>query len=449
MSDDLKFKVPPQCMESEMSLLGSLILDETKIPDVWAVVKPNNFYTQKHSEIYIAILELNKNKVPVDMVTLIEYLDRKGKLDEVGGAAYLACLIEGVPTPENAVSYAKIVYEKYSYRQIISCSNEMIAKAYDQEATPIELVSALQGVYESTIDPSVEDVGRITNFEESLEWYKELDKSFGINTGFDEINEDTNGWQPGDLIVIMGRPETYKTFLALHSAYNAFLDGKTTLVIEVEMNRKKTKHRLEAFLVKVNSRRIRRKELNDEEFQAYMSLSDIMRGRKNEIYILTRKELPICTPSKIFSKVRSYNPDLVIVDSILSLDPDITSRSIRELVVSNVRSLKKIAEAAQVPIIAIHHTTRDKDKVVGKPSKDVAAESDVIAQDTDVLFHVQTNEDLVDRNLLFLGMAKNRDNEKRNYLLRCDMRVPEFHIERAGREVFDLENTTQTPEFAP
>jgi len=454
-------KIPPQSLEAEQRVLGSMMIAgmhtgrqsddmEAVIPEIRTTINRSMFYEEKHAVVYDFVLFLYDEGESVDIVTLSTELERKEKLDKIGGAAYLATLCEGVPTPLNAPRYAQIIREKFQLRQTISWANQLKEKAYNEVAPAVELVTSLQPHIDRMLEGESQQVNKLSEFQSSVDLYNSGESVFGIPTGFAEMDEDFFGWQKSTVITLMGRPETYKTFLMLYWAYMAYIHGYNVLIFELEMGIVKTRHRLEAFLTKINSRAIRRKSLNEDELNAYMALGDLFKQRKNDILILTRKELPVCTPAIMDAQIRKYKPDFVMLDSVLAMDVGHKVNNERERVVRNVRSIKKIMGVHEIPGLLLHHTSRDKDKHIGKTTIRAAMESDVIGQDSDIVLHIQSNKEYRLRNLAYLGVPKNRDDPARDYLLHVNMAIPLFNIEKAGVGLLEeAQSQVEKPRFAP
>ncbi len=205
-------KLPPQSIEAEMSILGGILLDNEAINRTLEILIPEDLYRENHRKIFRAMIELNERNEPCDLVTLTSILKKKDELEEVGGGAYLATLVDYVPTAANIAYYCKIVKEKGLTRRLISAATDIVTRGYDDQMEVEELLDNAQKVIfeisENKLRPAFFPVSvvlrdTIKNIELL---YERKEHVTGVPTGFTDLDDKTAGFQRGDLIIIAGRP---------------------------------------------------------------------------------------------------------------------------------------------------------------------------------------------------------------------------------------------------
>lgn len=217
-------KVPPQSLEAERGVLGSILMDPSTLPRALEILQPSDFYWEIHQIIYKAILSLEARSEPVDLVTVAEELRRQGQLDKVGGSEYLRLLLDSVPTSAYVEHYARIVQQKSTLRDLISTSQEIAAMAYEEGEEVDTILDRAEGmifqVGQRRISRAFEPLKSIleVEFEKIDELYHRKRLTTGLPTGFSTLDYYTAGFQKSDLIILAGRPSTGKTALALNFA---------------------------------------------------------------------------------------------------------------------------------------------------------------------------------------------------------------------------------------
>ena len=215
-------KIPPHNTEAEKSVLGSAMLSKDALADVIDVVKPDDFYDAAHKEIFTVMMDLFRNNVSVDIVTVCEDLKKRKSLEMVGGRAYVATLSSEAPSTANAAEYAKIVAEKASMRQLIKTAEDIREKSFEEEMAPSEILDyAEKGIFEIAQQRQGSDYAPIK--EVLLENVAMIDKAIqtqgqviGLATGFKRLDELTSGFQKSDLVIVAARPAMGKTAFVLN-----------------------------------------------------------------------------------------------------------------------------------------------------------------------------------------------------------------------------------------
>ena len=235
-------KLPPQNLEAEQSVLGAILLDNMAMSKAMEVLADEDFYRTSHRRIYQAMLELSEHGEVIDQITLTEHLKRKGELESVGGSAYLAELVQVVPTAANIKYHCKIVRDKALLRGLIGTSTEVITRGYDGSSSVDDLLDfAERSVFslaQGQLGRSFTELKHV--IKESLDLVDVLSKRkehiTGVPTGYYDLDDITAGLQPSDLIVIAGRPSMGKTSLALGMAQHAAIHHRKTVgVFSLEM----------------------------------------------------------------------------------------------------------------------------------------------------------------------------------------------------------------------
>ncbi|UCH10659.1 MAG: replicative DNA helicase, partial [Fidelibacterota bacterium] len=224
---DGELQVPPQNLEAEQAVLGAILMDAKALDRVMPLLAPNAFYKEAHNRIYAAMLELQNVGDPVDTVTLTNKLAKDGILEQVGGAYYITGLVDALPSAANVENYALIVREKHVLREVVETGNELVAAAYKGELEPDEL---LDGAEHKLFDLQRRAGGaKVVSIEPILhDSLTKLDKQHhdrkhgytGLPSGFPDLDDRTDGFQPSDLVILSGRPSMVKTAFALGIARN-------------------------------------------------------------------------------------------------------------------------------------------------------------------------------------------------------------------------------------
>ena len=229
--DTAPYGVPPQNIEAEESIISAILIDNDALLDVIEALGPEDFYRTAHQKIYAAITDLFDKAEPVDLVTLANKLKEKGELEAVGGASYLARLVDTVPLAVNARHYAKIVHDKASLRRMIEKANAIIKRCFEERGEAEDVIdfaeSAVFEISEQKARQSFYPLSKIIlgNIETLEEKQGNRSLVTGVTTGFTQLDNMTSGLQNADLIILAARPSMGKTALALNIARNAAVDA--------------------------------------------------------------------------------------------------------------------------------------------------------------------------------------------------------------------------------
>jgi replicative DNA helicase len=397
--DTSSFKVPPQNLEAEQSILGGILLDNQALNNVLEILNTNDFYSDVHRKIFAAILELSERNEPCDVVTLSNNLKDKKLLDQVGGRVYLASLVDNVPSAANIAYYSKIVKEKAILRGLIEAATGILNNSYNMSAdidTVLdEAEHAIFEISENKVRPSFYPFK--TLIKEGIKTieklYEKKELVTGVPSGFEKIDDLTSGLQKSDLIIIAGRPSMGKTAFALDIAKNAALDSRTPVAIfSLEMSKEQLAIRMLASEAKVDSQRIRKGFLGETDWPKLISAASKL--SESLIFI---DDTPAITVLEMKAKARRLKADqglgLVIVD-YLQLMRSGGFKDSREQEISEIsRSLKALAKELNVPVIALSQLNRKvEDRTNKRPQMADLRESGAIEQDADVIAFIYRDE---------------------------------------------------------
>ncbi len=388
-------KLPPQNLEAEQCVLGGILLENEAMAKAMEILKEEDFYRTAHRKIYVAMLDLSEQGEVIDHITLTERLKSKGELEAVGGAAYLAELVQVVPTAANIRYHCKIVRDKALLRGLISTSTELVTRGYDGTTSVDDLLEfaerSMFSLSQGKIGRSFTPLNHI--IKESLDLVDRLSKRkehvTGVPTGFYDLDDLTAGLQPSDLVVIAGRPSMGKTSLvlgfALHSAIHA---GATVGIFSLEMSNAQLVLRMLSSEAHVDSHALRTGKLQKEDWWRLAEAAGRLEQAK--IFIDDTGEL---TVQQMRGKARrlkaEYGLDLLIVDYLQLMQGRGGAESRQQEISDISRSLKALAKELNVPVIALSQLSRAVEN--RKPPIPMLAdlrESGAIEQDADVVMFI-------------------------------------------------------------
>ena len=417
-------KLPPQALEAEQSVLGGLLLDNRRWDDITELVSPEDFYSRHHRSIFTAIRELYENEYPVDVVTASEWLQKSGKLEEIGGLAYLGFLAKNTPSTANLVSYARIVHERSLLRKLIAGANDIASKAYHPEgSSPNEVLDfAEQRIFDLTQNNRRQEggfvpiKGLLTEAVDRIEELYHSDEALtGVSSGFKDLDNMTSGLQRADLIIVAGRPSMGKTSLAMNMAENVAVGSKLPVaVFSMEMPGQQLALRMIASLGRINAHKVRNGKLGGEDWPRLTSAVGLL--SEAPIFI---DDTPALSPLDLRSRarrlIREHGELGLIVIDYLQLMQAAESQENRAIEVSNItRSLKVLAKELHVPVIVLSQLNRSLEQRPNKrPVMSDLRESGAIEQDADVILFIYRdevyNEDTQDKGVAEIIIGKQRN----------------------------------------
>ncbi|PIR05750.1 replicative DNA helicase [Candidatus Kuenenbacteria bacterium CG11_big_fil_rev_8_21_14_0_20_37_9] len=406
---DILGQIPPQNLEAEQAVLGSLLIDKEAITKIADSLLGEDFYKEAHRLIYEAIVDLYAKKEPLDILSLSSRLTGKKQLEQIGGRSYLAELTNAVPTSSNIAHYAKIVREKHILRKLITTSAEIQKIAFDNKDKEIDALldiaeNKLFGISQGFLKPEFSSIKNLLSeaFDRIDELHKEKGKLRGIPTGFTSLDNKLAGLQKSDLIIIAARPSMGKTSLALDIARQIAVKQKIPVgIFSLEMSKEQLIDRMLCAEAQVDLWKMRTGQLSDKEThmgESDFSLIGHAMGTLSEapIYI---DDTPLANVMEIRTKARRLQAErglgLIVIDYLQLMEGrGISSVDNRVQVVSEIsRGLKAIARELRLPVLALSQLSRQvESRHPPIPNLADLRESGSIEQDADVVMFIYREE---------------------------------------------------------
>ncbi|MEJ2471410.1 MAG: replicative DNA helicase [Desulfuromonadales bacterium] len=410
MSDRSEHRLPPQNLEAEMSVLGGILLENEALNRALEQLRPEDFYRATHGKIFSALIALSDRNEPADVVTLTAMLKEHGTLEEVGGTAYLSTLVDYVPTAANIGYYCKLVKEKSISRELIKVATEIASRGYEG------------GEVEASLDWAEGEIFKIASMKSRPSFYatkdivkdtiKAIEKLYdrkeqitGVPTGFADLDNMTSGLQPGDLVIVAGRPSMGKTAFCLNVVEYATMHSTAPVpsaVFSLEMSKEQLVQRMLCSVARIDASRVRNGKLAQSEFPTLVTAAGVI--AEAPIYI---DDTPAISVLELRAKARRLkqekNIGLIVVDYLqLMQGSNVESRQQEISEIS--RSLKALAKELKVPVIALSQLNRSLESRTDKrPVLADLRESGAIEQDADVIMFLY-------REAVYCDACKKRDD---------------------------------------
>ena len=428
-------RTPPQDVIAEQSVLGGMLLSKDAISDVVEILRERDFYRPAHELIYDAIIDLYGRGEPADPVTVSAELTKRGDLVRAGGAPYLHTLISSVPTAANAGYYAKIIRERAIMRRLVEAGTKIVQLGYTDEGEVDDAVDQAQAeVFAVTERREADDYIQLSQL--MPEAYDEIEKiaagviGQGVKTGFKDLDALTNGFHPGNMIVLAARPAVGKSTLGLDIArYASIHKGETSVIFSLEMSRSEITMRMLSAEARVPLNNIRSGNLNEEEWSR-------MARRMGEISQAPMfiDDSPNLSLMEIRAKSRRlkqrHNLKLIVIDYLQLMTSGKRVENRQQEVSEFSRQLKLLAKELNVPIVAISQLNRSPEQRSDKkPMLSDLRESGSIEQDADVVILLH-REDLYDSQNRSgeadLIVAKHRNGPTRTITVSAQLHFARF-----------------------
>ena len=395
----MSLPLPPQNIEAEESLISSILVDNSALLEIIEILAPEDFYRSAHQNIFSSIISLFERNEPIDLITLSNELKKNNLLEEIGGAAYLAGLIDTVPLAVNAQHYAKIVYEKSCLRQLIHKANTIVHRCFEDSDDFGEIVDfAERSIFEISENKTRQSFTPICDIIDSnivtLE-EKQANKSLitGVPSEFIDLDRLTAGFQNSDLIILAARPSMGKTALALNIARNAAVEHNIPVaVFSLEMSKEQLSLRMLCSEARIDSSRLRSGFFSMEDWTNITNAATVL--SEAQIFI---DDSPVISATEIRAKARRLKMDkqvgLVIIDYLQLMRAN-RSQERRDLEISDIsRSLKALAKELNLPVIALSQLNRMLEQRTDKrPKLSDLRESGALEQDADVVAFIYRDE---------------------------------------------------------
>lgn len=392
-------RVPPQNLEAERSVLGGILLENHAMPNVVEILREEDFYRDAHRKIYRAMVDLSERNHPVDLITLTEEVNRKGALQEVGGAVYLTSLADEVPTAANILYYARIVKEKSVLRQLIGAATEIARQGYEEPEDPVSFLDrAEQTILE--VSRSQQRQGFVSLRSVLQETFQSIERLYdkqgmlsGVGTGFVDFDHKTSGLQRSDLVILAGRPSMGKTALALNIASHvAIKEGLPVAVFSLEMSREQLATRLLCAEARIDGSKLRSGYIKKSDFPKLTKAADVL--SRAPIFI---DDSPSMHVTEMRGKARQmkleHQVELIIVDYLQLMQGSGRAENRVQEISEISRSLKQLAKELSIPILALSQLNRGVENRPDKrPMLADLRESGAIEQDADLIAFIFREE---------------------------------------------------------
>ncbi len=419
----MKLRVPPQNIEAEMALLGSIMLRPEVLHDIIDIIKPDSFYSEKHRIIFETMMDLSNKRSPIDLLSVSSKLKEKGWLDQIGGNTYLTEIVNVVPSSSNVTYYANMVQKKYMMRRLIEASDHISHIGYSEEN---ELEEMLDGAEKKLFE--------VTNFntshkfipikDELSEAWDRLDKLHtdgvgmrGIPTGFTDLDNKTSGLQKSDLIILAARPSMGKTSLALDIARQTAVEHGTPVgIFSLEMSSQQLVDRMLSAQANVDAWKMRTGKLSrQDDFEAIRGALDKLSSAP--IYIDDQPGNNILKMRSVARRLKNEKGlGLIIVDYLQLMVPTQTKNdNVVQQVTEISRSLKNLARELDVPVLALSQLSRAVEQRGGRPRLSDLRDSGSIEQDADLVWFIHREDKYKDEsertNIAEILIEKHRNGE--------------------------------------
>lgn len=416
-------RVPPQDIVAEKSLLGAIMLSDGVLPEILTILKPRDFYEERHQTIFAAMINLYDQHRPVDLLTLTSELKSLKKLKEIGGASYLTELSNFVPAAAHAKAYAEIIEKASTRRRLIRAGNEIASKAFEEDANVNDLIGSAEKELFEVSDKIVRsdyvamDALLADAFDRIEELHKNKGALRGLKTGFRDLDKTTAGFQKGDLIIVGARPAMGKTTFAQNLAYNiASVNKKGVLFFSMEMAANEIVDRMISDVSGVDNWKMRTGNLSDDEFS---KIGEAL-GEMDElpIYIDDTSSMNIMElRNKARRAIHDHNIGIILVDYLQLIQGSDRYAGNRVQEVTEIsRGLKILARELEIPVVALAQLSRN---VTGRdnprPVLSDLRESGSIEQDADLVmflhrpdYYKQNDDNYEETHITELLIAKHR-----------------------------------------
>jgi replicative DNA helicase len=398
-------KIPPQALEAEMAVLGSMLIEKEAIVKVLDIVLETDFYKEAHRLIFRTIRDLYMENQSVDAVVISTKLKKDDLLNEVGGASYITTLINGVSTAANVEHYSQLVREKAILRQLVNTGTNIVTSAFNEKLTAEEILDNAESVlYSIAQKRSTHGFSSVADLiHPALEYLEKLHKNKkdvpGLRTGFFQFDAMTAGLQPSELILLAGRPSMGKTAFGLNIVENVALEHKKAVaVFSIEMSKESLMMRLICSASRVNAHNARQGYLATRDWPALttaatkLSEADIYIDDSTNLSVLELRARARKLATEL--KVQKKELSLIVIDYIQMMRGSGRSESRQQEMSEISRSLKGLARDLKIPVIALSQLSRKTEEKgrERKPQLSDLRESGALEQDADVVAFIYRDE---------------------------------------------------------
>ncbi|HEY5574117.1 MAG TPA: replicative DNA helicase [Anaerolineales bacterium] len=440
-------QIVPHSREAEEAVIGAILINPETYYDVAQFLREDDFYIHRHRWIWHVFTRLHEQRVPIDFLTVSEELDQLGQLAETGGPAYMTALINNVPTSLHAEAYGHIVEETALRRRMLEAANDIAKLAYKEELGVEEVMNeaekAIFGVSERRLTRDLQPIQEVLS-----EYYDRIDQlmrrgedTYGVPSGFIDLDRLLGGMQPSDFLIIAGRPGTGKTAFMLSAAKNAAQTHKKHVAIfSLEMANEQLVQRLIAQETGIDTHRLRTGQLGEDEWPLFAHAIEVLGDTR--IFL---DDTPGLTPIQLRTKSRrlhmEFRLDLVLVDYLQLMSAGMRIENRVQEVSHISRNLKMLARELNVPVLAAAQLSRAVEQRADKePQLSDLRESGSLEQDSDVVMFIHRpdlyDKDSLKQNVATIKIAKHRNGPTGNVELIFRNNLAKF--ENAATRNIDL-----------
>jgi replicative DNA helicase len=412
--------VVPHSREAEEAVIGSVLTNPEAYYDVAQFLRADDFYIHRHRWIWETFVRLHERQTPIDFLTVSEELDQLGQLAEVGGPAYLTALINNVPTSLHATAYGRIVEATSIRRRMLEAANDIAKLAYQQDSS-VETVmdeaeKAVFGVSERRATRDLQSIQQVLG-----DFYDRMDQlagrseeTYGVPTGFTDLDRLLGGLQPSDMLIVAGRPGSGKTAFMISAAKNAAqIHKKHVAIFSLEMANEQLVQRIIAQETGIDSQRLRTAKLMEDEWSLLAHAIEVLSDT-----IIFLDDTPALTPLQLRTKCRrlhlEYGLDLILVDYLQLMGSGMRSENRVQEVSYISRNMKILARELNVPVLAAAQLSRAVEQRADKePQLSDLRESGSLEQDADIVMFIHRPE-LYDKDTLLKNIAQIKVAKHRN-----------------------------------
>jgi replicative DNA helicase len=388
----------PSNVEAERSILGAILLDNAVCNQAIELLRRDDFFLDSHRRIFDKMVSLTERLMPIDLITLSDELRRAGEFEQIGGATYIASLIDGVPRTDTIEPYAKLVKQKSMLRKLISASQQIVSLAFEEEDDADVIIDKAEHlifqIAEDRIRQGFQYIGDVAHrrLEQIEQMAGRPEMITGVPTGFTDFDRMTSGLQRQELVVIAARPSMGKTALALNMAQYAAKNGNVVGIFSLEMSAEQLVSRLLCSEARVDAHRLRTGYLNREE---WARLADALRRLcETKVYIDDSAAVSVMEMRAKCRRLKAeHGLDLLIIDYLQLMAGRGRMESRQQEVSQISRDLKGLAKELDVPVVALSQLSRaPEQRSEHKPQLSDLRESGAIEQDSDLVCFIYREE---------------------------------------------------------
>ena len=388
----------PSNLEAERSILGAILLDNAVCNQAIELIRREDFFLDSHRRIFDKMVSLTERLMPIDLITLSDELRRAGEFEQIGGATYIASLIDGVPRTDTIEPYAKLVKQKSMLRKLISASQQIVSLAFEEEDEADVIIDQAEHlifqIAEDRVRQGFQYIGDVAHrrLEQIEQMAGRPEMITGVPTGFTDFDRMTSGLQRQELVVIAARPSMGKTALALNMAQYAAKNANVVGIFSLEMSAEQLVSRLLCSEARVDAHRLRTGYLNREE---WARLADALRRLcETKVYIDDSAAVSVMEMRAKCRRLKAeHGLDLLIIDYLQLMAGRGRIESRQQEVSQISRDLKGLAKELDIPVVALSQLSRaPEQRSEHKPQLSDLRESGAIEQDSDLVCFIYREE---------------------------------------------------------